>query len=114
MRLTDWVIQSVERDMRQQIAKITIPDNLDFSDLRLARDLDGSVSFDWGVFERVCKASGLPVELSSDDVTNLLVGWYQAHRQHGGDPDPTAEDLIAEVLIEESKGQIVSHKPGRA
>lgn len=104
--------------MQQQMAKVTIPDDLDFSDLRLARNPDGSVSFDWAAIERICEASGLPVEMfrdaPEDNVSGLIVGWYQAHRQHGGEADPVADDLIAEVVAEEKAGQSISHKPGRA
>lgn len=104
--------------MKQQMAKVAIPDDLDFSDLRLTRESDGSVSFDWTVIERICEASGLPVEMfrdaPEDNVSGLIVGWYQAHRQHSGKPDPVAEDLIAEVAAEEKAGQTVSHQPVRA
>lgn len=104
--------------MQQQMSKVAIPDDLDFSDLRLARDPDGSVSFDWAVIERICEASGLPVEMfrdaPEDNVSGLIVGWYQAHRQHGGESDPVAEDLIGEVIAEERAGQSASHAPGRA
>lgn len=104
--------------MQQQMAKMAIPDDLDFSDLHLSRDSDGSVSFDWAVIERICEASGLPVEMfrdaPEDNVSGLLVGWYQAHCQHGGEFDPVAEDLIAETIAEEKAGQTVSHQPGHA
>jgi antitoxin component of RelBE/YafQ-DinJ toxin-antitoxin module len=118
IRLSDWIIDAVEAQMQQQIQNIAIPDDLEFSELRLARDIDGSVTFDLSVIERICKASGLPIEIfvdaPEDNVSSLIVNWYQAHRQHGGEPDPVAEDLIAEVLAEEKTGQNVSHKPGRA
>lgn len=104
--------------MQQQMAKVSIPDGLDFSDLRLSRDTDGSVSFDWDVVERICKASGLPVEIfrdtAEDNVAGLIVTWYQAHRQNGGAADPVAEDLIGEVIAEDMAGQHISHQPGRA
>lgn len=104
--------------MQQQMAKVAIPNDLDFSDLRLARDPDGGVSFDWTVIERICEASGLPAEMfrdaPEDNVSGLIVGWYQAHRQHDGESDPVAEDLIAETVAEEKAGQTVSHQPGRA
>ena len=96
----------------QQMMKVTIPDDLDFSDLHLSRDLDGSVIFDGSVVERICKASGLPVELSDDNVARLLISWYQTHRQDGGDPDPVAEDFITEALAAESVEQMVSYKLG--
>lgn len=102
MRLTDWIVDAVEAHIQQQMAKVAIPDDLDFSDLSLARDPDGGVSFDWAVIERICEASALPVEMfrdaPEDNVSGLIVGWYQAHRQHGGKSDPVAEDLIAEAV----------------
>lgn len=104
--------------MQQQLAKISIPDDLDFSDLRLERDPDGGVSFDLAVIERICEASSIQVEMfldaPEDNVTGLIVGWYQEHRKYGGEADLVAEDLIAEVLAEDNAGQTVSHQPGRA
>ena len=38
----------------------------------------------------------------------------RAHRAAGGDADPVAEDLLAEVRAEDAAGQLYSHKPGRA
>lgn len=103
--------------MEQQMAKIAIPDDLTFSDLRLARDPDGCVSFDWAAIERICEASGLSAgmfrDVPEDNVAGLITAWYQAHREHGGDPDPVAEDLIAEAVAEDKAGQACSHAPGR-
>lgn len=117
MRLTDWIVSAVEAQMQQAI-KVAIPDDLTFADLRLARDADGSVSFDWRAIERICAASGLAVEMFRDApegrAATLLVAWYQEHRRRGGAPDPVAEDLIAETLAEEAAGQRVSHRPGHA
>lgn len=118
MRLTDWIVQAVEAHMQQQMTKVAIPDDLDFYDLRLARDSDGGVSFDWSVIERICEASGLPVgmfrDAPEDNVSGLIIGWYQSHRASGGEPDPVAEDLISEAQAEDAAGQTYSHKPGRA
>lgn len=104
--------------MQQQLAKIAIPDDIDFSDLKLARDPDGAVSFEWAVIERICEASGLPIEVlrdgPEDNVAGLITHWYMAHRANGGAADPVADDLIAEVLIEDAAGQPFSHQPGRA
>ena len=97
-----------------QIRKVTIPDDLDFSDLHLSRDFDGSVIFDGSVVERICKANGLPVELSDANVARLVITWYQTHRQDGGDPDPIAEDFITEALADESVEQMVSYKLGNS
>jgi len=117
-RLTDYITTAVEAYMQQQTARIAIPSDMDFSELKLARDADGAVSFDWAVIERICTASGMPVELlregPEDNVAGLLIGWYCAHRERGGAADPVAEDLLAEVQAEDAAGQTYSHAPGRA
>lgn len=104
--------------MRQQMATISIPDDLDFADLHLARDADGMVSFDWATIERICAASGVPVavfrDAPEDNVAGLIINWYVAHRENGGALDPVAEDLLVEVRAEDAAGQNTSHPPGRA
>lgn len=118
MRLSDWIIQAVEERMKQQLARVAIPDDVDFADLKLARDDNGDLSFDWTPIERICAASGMPVELfrdgPEDNVGGLIMAWYRAHRDSGGPLDPVAEDLIAEVAAEDAAGQPYSHQPGRA
>ena len=118
MRLTDYITSAVEAYMQQQLTRVAIPEGLDFADLHLARDADGAVSFDWSVIERICQASGMPVELlregPEDNVAGLLIGWYCAHLERGGAADPVAEDLLAEVQAEDAAGQAFSHAPGRA
>lgn len=97
---------------------IQVPDDLDFSALKLARDVDGMVSFDWGPIETICAASGIDVgifrEAPEDNIAGLLTAWYSAHRQRGGAADPVQEDLIAEAALEDSRGGGISHAPGRA
>lgn len=104
--------------MQRQTARMEIPDDVDFADLKLARDPDGAVSFDWSVIERICAVSGVPIEPlrngPEDNVAGLIVNWYAAHRANGGNPDPVAEDLLAEVRAEDAVGQQTSHAPGRA
>lgn len=118
MRLTDYITQAVEAYMQQQITNVTIPDSISFADLKLSRTKEGSITFDWSPIEAICAASDIPVEIlkegPEDNVAALLVTWYGAHKQHGGDPDPVAEDLLAEVMAEDSAGQNTSHKPGTA
>ncbi|WP_443191417.1 hypothetical protein [Pseudomonas indica] len=118
LRLTDYITSAVEAYMQQQLAQVAIPAGVTFADLRLQRDADGGVSFDWGVIERICRESSLPVELlrdaPEDNVAGLIIAWYRAHLQQGGQPDPVAEDLIGEVIAEERAGQSTSHAPGRA
>lgn len=117
MRLGEWITQIVEDHMQKQVANIQIPSDLDFSSLRLARDSDGHVSFDWAPIEAICRASDLPPEIlkegPEDNVCSLIVAWYQAHRQQGGPTDPVAEDLLAEVQAENAAGS-ASFPPGRA
>ena len=97
---------------------ITIPEGLAFSALKLARDADGHVSFDWSPIQKICAASQINVEFFSDgpedNVSALLVAWYIEHRARGGDADPVAEDLFAETLAEDALGGGISHAPGRA
>ncbi len=117
-RLTDYITCAVDAYMQQQLARVAIPEELDFDDLHLKREADGSVSFDWSVIEHICAASGMPVELlrdgPEDNVAGLMMAWYAEHRQRGGAADPVAEDLIGEVRAEDAAGQRISHAPGRA
>ena len=105
--------------MDQQPTRIAIPDDLEFSDLRLARDpATGDVAFDLAPIERICEASGLNVALfrdgPEDNVAGLITAWYDAHREAGGAPDPVAENLIRETVLESQHGHGYSDKPGRA
>ena len=108
----------MERDLSQRLTRVSIPTDLSFSDLNLARDADGHVSFYRGVIERVCEASEIPSELffgaHEDNVAGLIVQWYQAHIANGGARDPVADDLIAEQRAEDAAGQPFSYPPGRA
>ena len=106
----------IEKEMSLPVA-IRIPDDLDFADLRLAREPNGRLVFDWLVVE-VGAASDLPLsvfrEAREDNVCGLLVAWYGEHLMRGGARDATMDDLIAETLIEGEHDQQVSHRPGRA
>ncbi len=103
--------------MIQTRVAITIPEDLRFEALHLARQSDGSVSFDWAAIERLCAASGLDARMfraaPESNIAGLIVAWYAEHRAHGGAPDPTAEDLIFEARIEDARGGGLSHEPGR-
>lgn len=121
-KLTEWITDTLNAKSQPMegamLAKIVIPENIDFTDLKLRRDADGAVAFDWSPLEEICAASNLDPDLlrnaPEDNVSGLIVAWYQAHCQDGGAPDPVAEDLIAEVMAEEKAGQHSSHTPGRA
>ena len=119
MRLTDWIIQRVEAQPMQRRAPIAIPEGMAFADLGLARNLQtGAVSFDTAVVERIERESGLPAGFfmaqHEDAVASLIIGWYEAHRSAGGEADPVADDMIAEVRAEDAAGQHYSHNPGHA
>jgi hypothetical protein len=102
--------------MNQQPIKIVIPEGMDFSDLRMSLLFDGSVVFEWGVIERICEASDLPVERFRNvpDLVALFVYWYQAHLERGGAPDPIKEHLIAEAMADGVFGDGISYAPGHA
>lgn len=98
--------------------KITIPQDLDFAALKLARDADGAISFDWTPIEAICAASGVDVAVfrdrHEDNVAGLIVAWYFEHLAAGGARDPVQDDLIAEMQAEDAAGQRYSVAPGRA
>lgn len=101
----------------KKLAVISVPESLQFADLQLARDPDGQVSFSRDAIERVCDASGIDpatVLNSEDNVAALIVAWYNRHRELGGDPDQTADDLILETIAEDALGDGLSHTPGIA
>lgn len=118
LRLTDWIVNAVEAQMRQQLTQIAIPDDVRWEDLRLSREPDGDVTLDWAPIERICEASGLDIALFRDgpeeNLATLLTHWYESHINAGGARCPVQDDLIAEALIEEQHGEQVSHQPGRA
>lgn len=104
--------------MKTQTVAITIPDGLDFSELKLARDADGMVSFDWTPIARICEASNLDISVlrdqPEDNVAELITAWYLEHLERGGAPDPVQEDLINEARLENAHGGGISYPPGRA
>jgi len=97
---------------------IAIPEGMAFSDLSLSRTADGDLEFDADVIRRICAASGIDEALffnaPEDNLAQLLTVWYAIARANGEPPDPVMEDTAQEALIEELRGQSVSHKPGRA
>lgn len=98
--------------------QLGIPAGLDFAALKLARDPDGRVSFDWTPIEVICQANGLDIDVfqdgPEDNVSGLIAAWYGAHLAQGGEPDPVQEDLLAEIRAEDALGGGLSHAPGRA
>lgn len=100
----------------KKLVKFIIPD-IPFSDLKLRREPDGDITFDTSVIMRICDASGIDPAITlgdEDNISGIIVSWYAAHREAGGDADPVADDLIAEVRAEDERGGGFSHQPGRA
>lgn len=104
--------------MENTLLQISIPDELDFSALKLARDSDGHVSFDWEPINTICAASNINPDVFTstheDNIGGLIMTWYRAHIANGGQSDPVAEDLIAETRFEDEHGGGFSYPPGRA
>jgi hypothetical protein len=94
---------------------LEIPDTVKFSDLKLARDNDGMVSFDWAPIDIICEASNIDPSLfkkmPEENVSALINEWYKSHLSNGGTKDLVQEDLIAETRFEDLLGGGVSHKP---
>lgn len=103
---------------KTMLAQITIPDDVRFADLKLARVADGTISFDWAPIERICEASCLDIahlrDGPEDNVSSLVVAWYAEHLRNGGERDPVQDDLIAEAMAEDAAGQNFSLPPGCA
>lgn len=112
--------QRHQEALMQQAVRITIPDDLDYADLRLSRDpVTGGVDFAWAPIERICEASGLDIgvfrDAPEDNLSALLVAWYREHLARGGAPDAVQEQILAEVEAEDTLGahrvQIGSGRP---
>jgi hypothetical protein len=90
--------------------RIVIPEGVTFAALGLRRTATGSVEFDLGVIRAMCAASGLDpavlIDGPEDNVAGLIVDWYAEHLRRGGDPDPVAEQLGAEVRAEDGYGDL--------
>lgn len=120
LKLSDWINKQVEASVSHQIqARIIIPADVQFSDMKMARDPEtGDMTFDWAPVERICEASGIDVRLfreqSEDNIAGVLSMWYAQHRAAGGAPDRVMDDLIAEADIEDTHGHGYSHQPGQA
>jgi hypothetical protein len=84
---------------------LTIPPDVNFSDLNLQRDsVTGDLTFEWAPIERICEASGIKpedlMEKSEETFPELLIAWYQVHLDNGGAPDRVEEQILAEVEAE--------------
>jgi hypothetical protein len=81
--------------------RVTIPDGVEFAQLRLSRDVaNGRVRFNMAPIAAICEASDLDLTELVDGpqplVVPLIAAWYRAHISEGGAPDAVQEDLLEE------------------
>ena len=81
---------------------ITIPPGVDFADLQLERELyTRRLRYKPGPLERLIAANRLAIRgtmFEEEDLAAWLIAeWYIAHRTAGGEWDPVAEEVLAEV-----------------
>ena len=98
---------------------VTIPEGVEFADLRLSRDVDnGRVRFSMAPIAAICEASDLDLAELVDGpeplVVPLIAAWYAAHVEEGGAPDPVQEDLLEENRLEMKHGGGFAYPPGHA
>ena len=99
--------------------RVTIPDGVEFADLRLSRNVDdGLVRFAMAPIESICEASALDLAEIMDAaqplVGLLIEAWYEDHLRDGGAPDPVQEDLREEARLEMERGGGFTYPPGHA
>jgi hypothetical protein len=99
--------------------RVTIPDGVEFADLRLSRNVDdGFVRFAMAPIEAICEASALDlaeVVQGPQPLVGLLIqAWYEDHLRDGGAPDPVQEDLREEARLELERGGGFTYPPGHA
>ncbi|WP_157270126.1 hypothetical protein [Azohydromonas aeria] len=99
--------------------RVTIPEGVEFEDLRLTRDVaNGRVRFSMAPIAAICEASDLDLDELVDGpeplVVPLIAAWYAAHVEEGGAPDPVQEDLLEETRLEMERGGGFFYPPGHA
>ena len=68
--------------------QMTIPEGIQFADLKAQRDPDGHVSYPIDVITHICAANHIdPDTIMSDEdnIAGMVVTWYARHRELGGD-----------------------------
>lgn len=112
------IIAPYYEDRGQGKFRIQVPSNVDFADLELRRNQDGSVSFKWEPIEAICEASGVSSDLfrlgGAEDIACLFVVWYVAHLARGGAKDAVQEELLSDARTAHWGSQQYTFKPGHA
>lgn len=97
---------------------IRVPEDTNFADLKLVRDANGEVSFEWLPIKKICDASNIPFEVFKDGPINnalsLIMGWYDIHIQAGGERNAALDDIWAEARIYFQRGQSIIPDSGNA
>jgi len=87
---------------------LTISDDLQFADLILEREpVTHRLLFLPAPLGELCLVNCLDPEevLASEDLAcELICEWYLAHIEAGGEPDPLAEQILAEVAEAQDAG----------
>lgn len=86
----------------RNLSRFSYPSSMCFSDLRLAREDKGDVSFDREGIERLCIRSGLPADFfwvsHEDALGDFLSIWYRDARSRGEPEDQVEEALVEKPL----------------
>ena|SRR5450756_2110225 len=87
----------------------------DFADLALEREpVTRRLLYAPGPLSEMCRTNGLDpaAALANEDLACWLIcEWYVTHIEAGGEPDPTAEVILAEVAAQEASG-MAALQPG--
>lgn len=97
---------------------IIIPSRVSFADLDLTRDpKTGMIHFRMDVITQILLDNNIEFDAEADDfgqfTFNVLMHWYCAHMQRGGDAHPVMDALLSEVMHEDARGSL-SFAPGHA
>lgn len=81
-----------------------VPPGMTFKDIALTRDGHDGFSFSVDCIRALMAANGADSTDEAfqhqDTFASLIVGWYEAHLQAGGEPDPVAESSRLEAYME--------------
>jgi hypothetical protein len=99
------------------LIKLLVPRELEFAELALEREsVTLRLLFAPGPLAVLCLGNGLDLEafLANADLSCwMITEWYCSHREAGGEPDPVAEKILAEVAANTESGIAVLQQGGR-